>query len=88
MKSKIIGIVFIAVLIACMVVYVIMAKNYSNKAVDKAKEEFIFDYNEEIATIKVESLDDFYIVTIYGEENMGIYIYRDGEIYNYNNHSS
>lgn len=88
MKSKIIGIIFVSMLIACMVVYVIMAKNYSNKAVDKAKEEFIFDYGEEIATIKVESLDDFYIITIYGEENMVTYIYRDGEIYNYNNHSS
>ncbi len=60
----------------------------NDAALSKAVEEFYFDYNEEIIVTDVKKTNKYHIITIYGEKTMATYIYKDGEIWNYENHSS
>ena len=76
--------------------------NVGVNAYEKALEEWNFDYdNEEILYCKSEGFkteergywervagtDDARIIYIFGEKHYAIYIYKDGEIYNYVNGS-
>ena len=63
-------------------------KDAYNEAVSKAKEEFNFDYNEEIIEIKTEELNKSFVITIYGEKTLVTYIYHNKEIWNYENQSN
>lgn len=91
MKRKIGLIIVITIVILLFVGNIYLGLKYTekcNEAIDKAVEEFKFDYGEEIATIDITQKEDFLIITIYGERTLVTYIYRDGEIWNYENKSS
>ena len=91
-KVKIYQLIMIIVLIICAItgiIYMLTSnKKLTDRAVNKAVEEFTFDYNEEIITTKLEVLGDCYIITIYGEKTLVHYIYKNGEIWNYENGSN
>ena len=61
-------------------------------AINECKEEFVFDYNEEILFVKADSTlvngKEVFIIEIYGEKTYARYIYCDGELWNYENQSS
>ena len=89
--KKIISIILLALtlcLVGCNKIYSFRKKD----AVDKCKEEFVFDYDEEILFVRVGSTvknkKELYIVEIYGEKTYATYIYCDGELWNYENQSN
>lgn len=96
MKKHIPLIVVILLTIGIIVTYILYARksmNYRHKIIDKAIEEFTFDYDEEVIAIDTQALTGennkiYYIVKIYGEETLVTYIYFEGEIWNYENKSN
>lgn len=91
MKKRILLIIVIIILVLIFAGNIYLGIRYSektNEAIDKAAEEFKFDYDEEILTKNVKTEDGYFIITIYGERTLVTYIYRDGEIWNYENKSS
>lgn len=91
MKRKIGLIIVITIVILLFVGNIYLGLKYTekcNEAIDKAVEEFKFDYDEEILTKEVTQKEDYLIITIYGERTLVTYIYRDGEIWNYENESN
>ena len=90
MRKRTLIIVYITLFVLLIAINCYLGLKYTgtNKAIDKAVEEFKFDYDEEILTKTVKTEDDYYIVTIYGERTLVTYIYKNGEIYNYENQSN
>ena len=89
--KKIISIILLALtlcLVGCNKFYAFRKKD----AVDKCKEEFVFDYEEEILFVKTDDTvakgKEVFIVEIYGEKTYARYIYCDGELWNYENQSN
>lgn len=72
------------------------SKNETAIYVDKCKEEFTFDYEEEIIYIGVATNENYltgqkpniYIIDIYGEKTHATYICNNGEVWNYENQSN
>ena len=85
--KTVLGIGLACVLLAILVCVAIFTIK-GDKACDKAIEEFTFDYNEEIIAKDIQVSNSYYIITIYGEYTMVTYIYKDGEIWNYENRSN
>ena len=81
-------VIFIIGLIVCTVLYMSKYKEAYDKAVGEAKEEFVFDYDEDIIEITAEQIGKSFIITIYGEKTLATYIYHNGEIWNYENQSN
>ena len=61
-------------------------------AKNKCLEEFTQDYDEEVVYAKVEHITKdfkgYYIVTVYGEEHLSIYLTDGTEVWNYVNQSN
>ena len=69
--------VIVLVVVALVITSLILWRTQENKRnydaiVEKCKEEFTFDYEEEIVIITTERFNNDYIVTIYGEEHYGV----------------
>ena len=93
MKKHIPLIIAICLLVCLAVLYTInicRSFKYYDGATDKAVEEFVFDYEEEV----IDTRMDYYprskscIITVYGEKHMAVYLYMNGEIWNYVNQSN
>ena len=86
------GIILSILTICVIIVFISIDVHKNNKidsaAVEKAKEEFALDYNEEIIIIDLKARGKMRIITIYGEYDLVTYIYNDGEIWNYDNKSN
>ena len=93
MKKHIPLIIVICLLVCLAVLYTIniwRSAKYYEGVTDKAIEEFVFDYEEEV----IDTRRDYYpkskvcIITVYGEKHMAVYLYMNGEIWNYDNQSN
>lgn len=88
MKRLILIIAILLILTAC--------NNKQINYVDKCKDEFVFDYEEEIIYIDVKANETYligqrpsiYIIDIYGERTHATYICNNGEVWNYDNQSN
>lgn len=92
MKKKII-IIIVLVIVGIFMTSLVLWKTQSQKReydeiIEECKEEFTLDYEEEIVIITSERFNNDYIVTIYGEEHYGVYLYKNGELWNYINQSN
>lgn len=71
-------------------------KNKQAEYVKKCREEFVFDYEEEILYVDVKTSKTYligqkpniYIIEIYGEKTHATYICNNGEVWNYENQSN
>ena len=93
MRKNILLIIVICLLACLTVLYAINICSkikYYDGATDKAIEEFTFDYDEEIIDTHIEYYfkSGCCIITVYGEKTMAVYMYKNGEIWNYDNQSN